>query len=102
MEELAYNGYQWLYKSWAVAFDGSANRGAMAPIALLHVPTENDRQMQINVKSLLYTIVSARASARVVQEVDICVSLEPHGASTTKESPSASETDSGCNSYYSR
>ena len=41
--ELAYNGYEWLYKSRAVAFDGSACRGAMASIALPHVSTENDR-----------------------------------------------------------
>ena len=50
--ELAYNGYQWLYKSWAVAFDGSACRGAMASIALPHVSTENDRQINLSQRVL--------------------------------------------------
>ena len=45
--ELAYNGYQYLYKSWAIAFDGSACRGAIASIALPHVSTENDRQINL-------------------------------------------------------
>ena len=46
--ELAYNGYEWLYKSRAVAFDGSACRGAMASIALPHVSTKNDRQINLS------------------------------------------------------
>ena len=48
----AYSGYQWLYKSWAVAFDGCACRGAMASIALPHVSTENDRQINLSQRVL--------------------------------------------------
>ena len=47
-----YNGYEWLYKSWAAAFDGSACRGAMASIALPHVSTENDRQINLSQRVL--------------------------------------------------
>ena len=50
--QLAYNGYEWLYKSWAVAFDGSACRGAMASIVLPHVSTENDRQINLSQRVL--------------------------------------------------
>ena len=50
--ELAYIGYQWLYKSWAVAFDGTACRGAMASIALPHMSTENDRQINLSQRVL--------------------------------------------------
>ena len=40
--ELAYNGYPWLDKSWAVAYDGGARRGAMACFGLPHAWTENE------------------------------------------------------------
>ena len=50
--ELAYNGYEWLYKSRAVAFDGSACRGAMASIVLPHVSTENDRKINLSQRVL--------------------------------------------------
>ena len=50
--QLAYNGYEWLYKSWAVAFDGSACRGAMVSIAMPHVSTENDRQINLSQRVL--------------------------------------------------
>ena len=42
----------YLYKSWANAFDGSACRGAMASIALPHVSTENDRQINLSQRVL--------------------------------------------------
>ena len=41
--ELTDTGYLWLYKSWAVACDGGACRGAMACFALSHVSTERER-----------------------------------------------------------
>ena len=46
--ELAYNGYQWLYKSWAVAFDGSAYRGAMVCFILPRMSTESDRKIDLS------------------------------------------------------
>ena len=46
--ELAYHGYLWLYKSWAVALDGGPRRGEMACFALLHVSTESDRQIDLS------------------------------------------------------
>ena len=46
--ELTDNGYLWLYKSWAVACDGGACRGAMACFALSHVSTESDRQIDLS------------------------------------------------------
>ena len=47
-EELTYNGYFWLYKSWAVAFDGGACCGAMGCVGFLHVSTEGDRQIDLS------------------------------------------------------
>ena len=55
--ELAYIGYQWLYKSWAAAFDGTACRGAMASIALPHVSTENDKYSQFRTSNLTYSLL---------------------------------------------
>ena len=46
--ELTHNGYLWLYKSWAVACDGGACRGAMACFALSHVSTESDRHIDLS------------------------------------------------------
>ena len=46
--DLAYNGCAWLYKSWTVAMDGGARRGAMVCVGLLHVWTENDRQIDLS------------------------------------------------------
>ena len=50
--ELAYIAYKWLYKSWTVAFDGTACRGAMASIALWNVSTENDCQINLSQRVL--------------------------------------------------
>ena len=50
--ELTYSGYQWRYKSCAVALDGSACRGAVASIYLPRVPTENDRHIKISQRVL--------------------------------------------------
>ena len=83
--ELAYNGYQWLYKSWVVAFDGSACRGAMASIALPHVSTENDRQINLS-QRVLSTCCERSTFA----------SLYSRASRAFRESSSASETDSGC------
>ena len=47
----SYNGYQWLYKSWVVAFDGSACHGAIwlpSLCRIAHVSTENDRQINLS------------------------------------------------------
>ena len=46
--ELTDNGYLWHYKSWAVACDGGACRGAMACFALSHVSTESDRHIDLS------------------------------------------------------
>ena len=46
--ELTDNGYLWLYKSWTVACDGGACRGAMACFALSHVSTESDRHIDLS------------------------------------------------------
>ena len=46
--ELAYNDYMWLYKSWAVALDGGARRGATACFGLSHAWTENDRHIDLS------------------------------------------------------
>ena len=82
--ELAYNGYEWLYKSRAVAFDGSACRGAIASIVLPHVSTENDRQINLSQRVL---------STRVVRGRHLRLSRASRGFI---ESSSASEMDSGC------
>ena len=50
--ELTDNGYLWMDKSWAVAYGGGACRGAMASIALPHVSTENDRQINLSQRVL--------------------------------------------------
>ena len=84
--ELAYIGYQWLYKSWAVAFDGTACRGAMASIALPH-DCDVDRERSLDQP------LSARASACVVRGRHLRLSRASRGF---RESSSASETDSGC------
>jgi hypothetical protein len=70
----AYSGYQWLYKSWTVAFDGSACRGAMASIALPHVLTDNDHQIDLShrvcstrcERSVLASLQSLKALQRAV------------------------------------
>ena len=46
--ELLHNGFLWLYKSWTVRSDGGASRGAMVCLALLHVSTESDRQIDLS------------------------------------------------------
>ena len=46
--ELTYNGYLWLYKSWAVEYGGGARCGAMVRVGLLHVSTESDRQIDLS------------------------------------------------------
>ena len=85
------NGYQWLYKSWVVAFDMVVHgRGAMASIALPHVSTENDRQINL--------------SQRVVRGRHLRLSRASRGFRDTErvdEFLAASETDrttvlSGC------
>ena len=46
--EFTYNGCLWLYKSWAVRFDGGTRCGAMVCVGLLRVSTESDRQIDLS------------------------------------------------------
>ena len=46
--EFTYNGFPWLYKSWAVGVGGGTRCGAMVCVGLLRVSTESDRQIDLS------------------------------------------------------
>ena len=83
--ELAYNRYEWLYKSWAVTFDGSACRGAIWLPSLWLCRMCRPRTIARS------TSLSA-CSACVVRGRYLRLSRASRGF---RESSSASETDSG-------
>ena len=69
--ELAYNDYMWLYKSWAVALDGGARRGATACFGLPHVWTENDRHIDLS-----HGVCSTRCKRSILASLQSLIGLQ--------------------------
>ena len=107
---------QWLYKSWVVAFDVSACRGAMATFHRFAACVERERSPDQPLSAWLYSLLSlatlrrphssprpsSRSAATSVRAQNTLSLVRgrhlrlSRASRDFRESSSASETDSGC------